>query len=76
MIVLYNKGYNDNNNNQHLFIDYIFINYRERNMKTKRNYIIYLILLILVLGIAYTACKDITPDQEKVVENIELKLNK
>ena len=45
-------------------------------MKTKRNYIIYLILLILVLGIAYTACKDITPDQEKVVENIELKLNK
>ncbi len=76
MIVLYNKGYNDNNNNQHLFTDYIFINHKERNMRSKRNYIIYLILLVLVLGVVYTACKDITPEQEQIVKNIELKLNK
>lgn len=45
-------------------------------MKTKRNYVIYLILLFLIFGLVYTACKDITPEQEKIVENIELKLNK
>ena len=75
MIAFYNKGYIVNNNNQHLFIDYILLD-REKMMKTKKNYIIYLILLFLIFGVAYTACKDITPKQEKIVENIELKLNK
>ena len=45
-------------------------------MKTKKRYSIYLILLVLILGIAYTACKDITPEQEQITENVELKLNK
>ncbi|MBR2274221.1 MAG: hypothetical protein IJ864_05300 [Alphaproteobacteria bacterium] len=45
-------------------------------MRTKNRYLLYIILLILVAGVAYTACKDITPEQEQVVKNIELKLNK
>ena len=45
-------------------------------MKMRKKYFIYLILLFLVFGVVYTACKDITPEQNKVVENIELKLNK
>lgn len=45
-------------------------------MKTKKSYTIYLILLILILGVAYTACKDITPQQEQITQNVELKLNK
>ncbi len=38
--------------------------------------ILYLILGIMVLGIAYTACKDITPEQQRIEQNIELKLAK
>ena len=45
-------------------------------MRTKKRYGMYAILLILIIGVAYTACKDITPEQEQITENIELKLNK
>lgn len=45
-------------------------------MKTRKRYSIYIILLVLILGITYTACKDITPEQEQITENVELKLNK
>lgn len=38
--------------------------------------ILYLILGIIVLGVAYTACKDITPEQERIETQIELKLAK
>lgn len=38
--------------------------------------ILYLILGVIVLGVAYTACKDITPEQERVENLIELKLTK
>lgn len=38
--------------------------------------ILYLILGIIVLGVIYTACKDITPEQERVENSIELKLAK
>ena len=45
-------------------------------MRTKNKYILYAILLVLLVGIAYTACKDITPQQETITKNVELKLNK
>ncbi len=45
-------------------------------MRTKNRHILYVILLGLILGIIYTACKDITPEQEHIVNNIELKLNR
>ncbi len=46
-------------------------------MKNRNNkYILYLILGVVVLGIAYTACKDITPEQQRVETNVELKLSK
>lgn len=45
-------------------------------MRSNKRYGIYLFLLVLILGIAYTACKDITPDQEKVTQDITLKLSK
>ena len=45
-------------------------------MRTKNKYTIYIIVLILALGIVYTACKDITPAQEQVTKEVELKLSK
>ena len=45
-------------------------------MRTKNRHVLYIILLCLVLGIIYTACKDITPEQEHIANNVELKLNK
>jgi len=45
-------------------------------MKTNNRYGIYLFLLVLILGIVYTACKDITPEQEKITEDVTLKLSK
>ena len=45
-------------------------------MKTKNRTVLYLFLLIVALGVAYTACKDITPAQEHVENNLELKLSK
>lgn len=45
-------------------------------MKTKNRTVLYLFLLILIAGIAYTACKDITPAQEHIESNVEIKLSK
>lgn len=46
-------------------------------MKNKNSkYVLYLVLCVIILGIAYTACKDITPKQERVEQNVELKLSK
>ncbi len=42
----------------------------------KNKYIVYLILGVIVLGIAYTACKDITPAQQRIENKVELKLSK
>lgn len=42
-------------------------------MKVK---ILYLILGVIVLGIVYTACKDITPEQQRIESDVELKLSK
>lgn len=42
----------------------------------KGKHLLYFILLVLAIGIAYTACKDITPEQEQITQKIELKLNK
>ena len=38
--------------------------------------ILYFVLGIIVLGVIYTACKDITPEQNRVENSIELKLAK
>lgn len=46
-------------------------------MRNKNNkYILYLVLGIIVLGIAYTACKDITPEQQRIETKVEIKLSK
>ena len=46
-------------------------------MKTRNNkYILFLVLGVIVLGIAYTACKDITPEQQRIENKVELKLSK
>lgn len=46
-------------------------------MKSKsKKTTVYVILAVIVLGIAYTACKDITPEQQRVTADVELKLNK
>lgn len=45
-------------------------------MKTKNRSMLYIFLLILIAGIAYTACKDITPTQEHIQSDVDLKLNK
>lgn len=45
-------------------------------MKTKNRTFLWLFLLVLVIGIAYTACKDITPAQEHIENNVEIKLSK
>lgn len=37
---------------------------------------LYVILGVIILGVAYTACKDITPNQERVESQIELKMSK
>lgn len=38
--------------------------------------ILYLFLGVIIAGVAYTACKDITPEQERIENTIELKLTK
>ena len=76
MITLYNKRYNVNNNNQYIIVTKGNKLTMEINMREKKKYGLYLIILILLLGITYTACKDITPKQETITNNIELKLNK
>lgn len=44
-------------------------------MKNKNSKVaIYLFLILIVAGVIYTACKDITPKQEIVEKNVELKL--
>ena len=45
-------------------------------MREKNKYGLYLVILVLLLGVAYTACKDITPEQETITNSVELKLNK
>ncbi len=46
-------------------------------MRSKNNkYMLYIILGIVVIGIAYTACKDINPEQQRIENNVELKLSK
>lgn len=46
-------------------------------MKNKSGrYIVYVILGVVLLGMAYTACKDIVPEQERVEQAVELKLVK
>lgn len=47
-------------------------------MKNKSNkyMMIYVILGIIAISIVYTACKDITPEQNRVEANVELKLSK
>lgn len=37
---------------------------------------LYVMLGIIILVMAYTACKDITPNQERVESQIELKMSK
>ncbi len=37
---------------------------------------LYIILGVIILGVAYTACKDITPNQERVESRIDLKMSK
>ena len=46
-------------------------------MKTRNNrYILYLVFGVVALGIIYTACKDIVPEQQRVESEVELKLGK
>ena len=46
-------------------------------MRSQSNkYILYVILAILVLGIAYTACMEITPQTSLIENKVELKLSK
>ncbi len=37
---------------------------------------VYAVASIIVLGIVYTACKDITPEPKRIETDIELKLSK
>ena len=75
MITLYNKRYNVNNNNQHIIVvEDILLT--EMNMREKKKYGLYVVICVLLLGVAYTACKDITPKQETITTDVELKLNK
>ena len=46
------------------------------NMREKKKYGLYVVICVLLLGVAYTACKDITPKQETITTDVELKLNK
>ena len=45
-------------------------------MKTKNRSWLYIFLIVLIAGIAYTACKDITPAQEHIQSDVDIKLNK
>ena len=45
-------------------------------MKTKNRSLIYIFLIVLVAGIAYTACKDITPAPEHIQSDVDIKLSK
>jgi len=74
---LYNKGYNDNNNNQHLNAKKCKTSKRESVMrKNNSKYLYYTIILLIVLGVVYALFKEITPEQTREEISIELKLNK
>lgn len=45
-------------------------------MKTKNRSMLYIFLIVLIAGIAYTACKDITPVQEHIQSDVDVKLSK
>ena len=46
-------------------------------MKAKKGNIILVFVVVLVLfGVIYTACKDVTPKTQLIENNIELKFNK
>ena len=46
-------------------------------MKAKRGNIILSFIIVLVLfGVVYTACKDVTPKTQLIENNVELKFNK
>ncbi len=46
-------------------------------MKNRNNrYVLYLILGVVIIGTVYTACKDITPEQQRIETKVELKLSK
>ena len=46
-------------------------------MKTRNNkYFLFLFLGVFVRELAYTACKDITPEQQRIENKVELKLSK
>jgi len=45
-------------------------------MRTKNKSLLYIFLIALIAGVAYTACKDITPVQEHVESDVDLKLSK
>jgi len=47
-----------------------------KSMREKNKYTLYLVLLVLAIGVVYTACKDITPEQEHITNEVELKLSK
>lgn len=38
--------------------------------------ILYVFLGVIILGVVYTACKDITPEQNRIETTIELKMAK
>ena len=44
--------------------------------KNNSKYLLYVLVLFVVVGVLYTACKDITPQQEKKEVSVELKLSK
>ena len=46
-------------------------------MRNKSNkYILFIIIAILLIGVAYLACKDITPAMQTLEKHVELKLSK
>ena len=46
-------------------------------MKNKSNkYILFIIMAVLLAGVAYLACKDITPTTQTIEKQVELKLSK
>jgi hypothetical protein len=46
-------------------------------MKSKSSKtVLYLFFILLVMGVVYTACKDIKPNQEVIETKVELKLAK
>lgn len=42
----------------------------------KGKFVFFLVLGIIIAAVVYTAAKDITPEQERVEANVEVKLTK